>query len=134
MAKARVELTCAECGESFEISKTCNNRTEADNWEDYMSGRTNLICSDCYYKAKKAEREAEKQKFVEEVYSKLNLPQIEGVSEKQVKFAEDLRIKFIYNRKRFPMSTIKEMHTFLMQESSARKIIDTLKELCYGLD
>lgn len=134
MAKATVKLICATCGANFEISKICYNRKDADNWEAYMSDRTDCTCSECYKKAKQAEREAEKQAFVEKFYSKLDLPKIEGVSEKQINFAEDLRIKFIYNRKRFPMSKIKEMHEFLMKENSARKIIDTLKDLCYELD
>ncbi len=129
MAKATVELICATCGQSFEISKACYNRKEADEWVAYMSDHTDCTCSECYKKQKQAEREAEKQKFVEDVYSKLPLPQIEGVSEKQIKFAEDLRIKFVRLNRCYPESTRKEMGKFLKTETSARIIIDTLKNI-----
>ena len=144
MAKAKVRLICATCGASFEISKTCYNRTDADNWEAYMSERDDCTCSECYKKAKQAEREAERQKFVEDVYSKLELPQIEGVSEKQIKFAEDLRIKFvrtyeqnegerliksIYTGRFLSDEKRAEIAKIIRTETSARKIIDTLKDI-----
>lgn len=144
MAKATVKLICATCGQSFEISKICYNRTDANNWEAYMSDRDDCTCSECYKKAKQAECEAEKQKFVEDVYSKLPLPQIEGVSEKQVKYAEDLRIKFvrtyeqnegerliksIYTGKFLSDEKRKEIAQLIRTETSARKIIDALKNI-----
>ena len=127
MAKAVVNLICAKCGAEFERTKICYNRKDADSWETYMTDCADCLCSECYKEKKKAEREAEKQKFVDECYSKLNLPQIEGVSEKQVKYAEDLRIKFVQSCF-CPTAKKAEIAKIIETEKSARKIIDTLKD------
>ena len=133
MAKAVVRLICAECGTEFKREKFFGKRSEANSWEEYMSGRTNCTCYTCYTKAKQAKAEAEKQEFVETFYSKQNLPQIEGVSEKQIKYAEDLRIKFVYAAVKreliLPIQREAEISKFTRTETNAGKIIDTLKEV-----
>lgn len=87
MAKAKVELICATCGEKFIIDKTCYNRKEADNWEAYMSKRTDLECTKCYAERMRQENH-EKAMKLEETYE---LPVIIGVSEKQTAYATKLR-------------------------------------------
>lgn len=128
MAKAVVNLICEKCGAEYTRTKICYNRKEADSWEAYMTDRAECLCLECYKEKKKAEYEAEKQKFVDECYSKLNLPQIDGVSEKQVKYAEDLRIKFVQSCF-CPTEKKAEIAKIIETETSARKIIDMLKSV-----
>lgn len=143
MAKATVNLICEQCGAEFTRTKTCYNRREADNWEAYMLDNGG-ICTECWKAQKRAEREAETAKFVESVYNKLNLPEIDAVSEKQKKYAEDLRVKFakyafkpdsarlfdaIYTGRFMTPEKQKELAEMLLKETSARKIIDALKNV-----
>jgi len=98
MAIAKVELKCSVCGETYTAEKKCYNRTEANNWESYMSGRDGT-CRECYGKMMAAKREqgkAEEAAKVAEAVTKcpLSLPELIG-SEKQVKWANDLRNRLI---------------------------------------
>jgi len=105
MAKASVRLICSNCGQEFTATKGCNNRTEADNWEKYMS-RIGGECKECYVAKKKAEKEAhiaEQAKVNSEMAQgcPLTLPELQG-TEKQIKWASDLRngvIAAMNNRK-----------------------------------
>lgn len=90
MAIARVTLVCPTCGKEFEKTKTCYNRKEADRWEEYMK-TTDMECPECY----KAHKAAETEAAVTEIIAKFNLPEITGVSDKQIKFANDLRNKYL---------------------------------------
>jgi len=94
MAKARVQLTCSDCGTEFWAEKRdCYNRAEADRWVAWVSqgGRQ---CPECYRKEQAAKREAERAAKAAEnaagAACPLALPELQG-SEKQVKWALDLR-------------------------------------------
>ena len=94
MAKARVKLVCVKCGQEFWAEKTCYNRSEANNWEEYME-RVGGTCKECWIKEKEAEREAKKAEFSRAAAEgaqglPFELPALTG-SEKQVKWANDLR-------------------------------------------
>ena len=94
MAKASVKLTCTKCGAEFTAQKTCYNRTEADNWENYMS-RVGGTCTDCWKVEKEAEKLAAREKQTAENASgaaqcPVTFPALEG-SEKQIAWATDLR-------------------------------------------
>ena len=94
MAKARVHLTCNKCGQEFWAEKTCYNRSDANDWEQYME-RVGGTCKECWAKEKEAEREAQKAAFSEAAAEgaqgiPFELPALTG-SEKQIKWANDLR-------------------------------------------
>lgn len=86
MAVARVTLVCPTCGVEFTKTKTCYNRKEADRWEEYMK-TTDMECPECYA-ARKAHAAAE-------INAKFGMPEITGVSDKQIKYANDLRNKYL---------------------------------------
>lgn len=90
MAIARVTLKCTTCGKEFTMEKHCMNRKQADNWEEYMQD-AERECPECY----KARRAAERAEAVEKFSAEFDLPEITGVSEKQIKYANDLRAKCI---------------------------------------
>lgn len=89
MAIARVTLTCAECGKEFGVREKCFNRREADNREEWLKNQSDRLCPDCYrasIKNRKARRAAELME--QHGYT---LPEITGVSKKQIDFARDVR-------------------------------------------
>lgn len=90
MAKATAYCTCNACGSTFTLTKVCKNSKEADSWTKWVAEQ-NHECDECREKRIAAER-SEK---AEEAKKTLSLPAITGVSEKQVKYAEDLRDKYI---------------------------------------
>lgn len=53
MAKAKAICKCRKCGATFESTKICYNRKEADNWEAWASEHFDL-CPDCYAKEQSA--------------------------------------------------------------------------------
>lgn len=84
MAMASVNITCTHCGKTFEHRKSCYNRREADQHEAWARENVTL-CPECRAAQKKAA-----------LLEKLpTLPAIEGVSEKQVAYADSLRTKYI---------------------------------------
>ena len=91
---ANITLTCKECGKKYTISKKCNSRSEADNYETYMAGKDGL-CTECWAKAQQAKREADKKELNDKVEAKLEaagitLPELTG-TEKQVAWALQIR-------------------------------------------
>lgn len=90
MAIGKYIGTCAECGAEFEYRKVCSNRTEADRYEDWA--RENItVCKACAakaYAAQAADRVAE----ILQQYD-VTLPQITGVSDKQIAYAESIRAR-----------------------------------------
>ena len=94
MAKARVIIVCKKCGEKFTWSKDCSKREEANKSEEWAAKNIEE-CPECTFKARvKYENEQ-----AMEMSENLDLPKLEG-SEKQIAWANTIRIKFIeyYNR------------------------------------
>ena len=94
MAMANVALTCTECGKKYTVTKKCNSRSEADNYETYMTDKDGL-CTECWAKEQQAKREADKKELNDKVAEKLEaagieLPELTG-SEKQVTWALQIR-------------------------------------------
>lgn len=93
MAKAKATCKCIVCGNEYIREKICRNRAEADNWVKWTEEHPGE-CYECYNKRIKEERK--------EIASKYNLPEIKGVSEKQINYAKSLRDKYIAgNEKKF---------------------------------
>lgn len=90
MARAIANCKCEKCGETFEKIAFKYNRTEADKWQAWAE-ESCTICPDCWSKQKKEEDAAK----AAEVIKEFSLPEITGKSDKQVKYANDLRNKFL---------------------------------------
>lgn len=90
MAKAKAKCICATCGKEFTVEATCYNRKDANNFESYAAEQYDE-CKDCYSSRIKAAAEKRAKALIE----KYNLPEITGVSEKQIAYANNLRRNFL---------------------------------------
>ena len=85
MAKATVEIVCADCGQQFKHSKICYNRSQANDYEEWA--RENITqCPTCY-KYMIEQSNAKKQ---EEKLEGIELVPLTG-SEKQISWATKIR-------------------------------------------
>ena len=94
MAKATTECRCKTCGKQFVVSKDCFSRSDADGWSAWASEHM-TECPDC----RRARIAAEANDTADEIIREYNLPDITGVSAKQVAYARDLRTKYLTSRK-----------------------------------
>lgn len=83
MAKALAVCTCPKCGKTYERPVTGCNRASAEILMHYYE-RSSFLCFDCWQQEKAERLEA------------YHLPPLVGVSKKQISFASDLRIRFIF--------------------------------------
>lgn len=90
MARAIAKCTCAKCGEKFEKVHFGYNRKDADQWKEWAEENC-TICPDCWRKLQQEEDAAKAAEIIE----RFSLPEITGKSEKQIKFANDLRNKLL---------------------------------------
>lgn len=90
MAIAEFTIICPTCGEEFGVRRKCYNRKDADNYEAWVKSHP-YNCPKCYKAAKIAETESKAAEFV----ARVGLPEIVGKSDKQIKFATDLRTKYL---------------------------------------
>ena len=91
MAWTTAECKCKKCGKTFYKEGSGYNRTQADEWKEWAESHY-TICTACW-------REGQTEKAAESA-SKYDdcLPEISGVSEKQIDYARNLRNKFIAKR------------------------------------
>ena len=94
MAKATITYTCKVCGETATASTTKHNRRDADAWEAWAIDHYDT-CPDCYRKMQE-QAMADKAAELAKLYS---LPEITGLSQKQIDYAADLRAKYIAKNK-----------------------------------
>lgn len=90
MPIARVRLVCRKCGTEFEHGKMCANKADAENYEAWAVENITL-CVNCHLKMLQKKRDAE----LEKALGGATLPEIHGVSEKQTRYATDLRNRFV---------------------------------------
>lgn len=92
MAIASIKITCTTCGKTFEHRKDCRNRTEANA---YVSWAENHIdtCPECRRKQIADEKTALLNTVLGEF--DLTLPELEGVSEKQISYAVSVRSRYL---------------------------------------
>lgn len=94
MSRVKMVLKCEHCGKEFEHIHMCRNSTEAGSYEVWA--RENLTtCPACYAEQKNAKRGAELSDYISSFSDRHPLPEITGVSEKQISYASSLRKKFI---------------------------------------
>lgn len=85
MTKVKAQCVCEKCGKSFVKESAAFNSRQAAEKKEWIESQ-DWLCPECY----KAKKEAE----LTEKVKKYNLPELEG-TEKQIKFASDLRKWFI---------------------------------------
>ena len=125
MAKATAHLTCSRCGAEYIRTKICYNRADANSWESWMeSHQEGNLCTQCYFEEQK-EKEAELRDKLE---SELSLPALTG-TEKQIKWARDIRAKLISDAVRFmdgnkATELYKQFRSWLDNQPSASWWID----------
>lgn len=88
MAWATAECKCEKCGKTFYKDGSGSNRTKADEWKEWAESHY-TICPVCWSKGQ-AEKAAESAVKYDD-----RLPEISGVSEKQIDYARNLRNKFL---------------------------------------
>ena len=88
MAKATAYCTAKHCCASLEKTLRFYSRSEAASWIKTAANRYDE-CSDCYKARKISEQDAK--------IACLGLPQISGVSDKQIAYATSLRRSFAYS-------------------------------------
>ena len=89
MAIAKIEYICSECGETATRRVEKRNSQEAREYEEWFKSLPEHICPDCYAKHQRETKLHE----LSEVLKGCTLPEIEGKSEKQIKYADDCRTK-----------------------------------------
>lgn len=95
MAKAKVTCRCEACGNTFEHARICRNRREADSYEKWAAENI-TVCPACYAASKKAAAKSKLDAYIADNFDAEHpLPEIIGVSEKQIAYAASLRSKFI---------------------------------------
>lgn len=95
MAKAKITCKCEICRGTFEHVRTCVNRSAADSYAEWASEHV-TVCPSCHAAAKKAEAASKLNAYIAENFGAEHpLPEISGVSEKQIAYAASLRTKFI---------------------------------------
>lgn len=93
MAIARIKSICKECGKEFEVRKVCSNRTAADSYEAWAIDHV-TVCNGC---ARKACDDKRRTAIFDQLdAANLVLPTISGASDKQIAYADDLRMKYLY--------------------------------------
>ena len=90
MARVKIALTCTECGKKFEHTHFCRNSSDAESYKKWAMGNI-TICPSCHYASKLTEEHEELSHYLEGY----NLPEITGVSDKQIAFADKLRTRFV---------------------------------------
>lgn len=106
MAKATVECVCKHCNNTFKVTRTFHSRTEACKFEEYAAGSYDE-CDDCRNKRKAAEYADKAAKIIAEY----GIPDITGVSDKQINYAISLRNRYIAQ---YP-DRIKRAYSYLNQ-------------------
>ena len=90
MAKAIAYCKCEKCGEEFVKENRLRNRSYANHWTEWVEANITL-CPKCW---RKAEQEKAEKRY-DELKDELRLPEITGKSEKQIAFANDLRVRYV---------------------------------------
>lgn len=95
MAKATITCRCKICGKTFEHTKDCYNRADANAYEQWAEQNI-TVCPACYAASKKAAARSKLDAYIAENFGAEHpLPEISGVSEKQIAYAASLRSKLI---------------------------------------
>lgn len=86
MARSKLTLTCTRCGCEFEHIHFSRNRSDANSYEDWAYNNI-TVCPSCYA--------AERLESYIASFGEHRLPEIVGVSDKQIAYASKLRSTFV---------------------------------------
>lgn len=92
--KAVAHCFCLFCRKDFTEEKIVRNQQEADGFRNWVE-LNHIECPDC----RRARLAAEANEIAEKIIRAYNLPEITGVSEKQIAYARDLRSKHLARKK-----------------------------------
>ena len=133
MSTAKIKSICKTCGKPFEITKECFCKAAAESYESYAEDYFSE-CKSCYAVRMKKEN-AEKASVL---IAKYNLPEIKGVTVKQIEYANSLRNRWLVDESAeirikiylllHPLSSRFKTVSKIMGESDADKIIKALKK------
>lgn len=90
MAKASVIITCITCGKDFRHEAFRANRREADSYAEWAKDHI-TTCPECY----RAQQAAAAETRYAERCTTLGLPELSGVSDKQISYAHKVRREFL---------------------------------------
>lgn len=112
MAVGKVNCICYKCGKEIVLTKKFFKRKDANDFEEYMKEINDFVCYEC----KKADEKEKKRQAMEEMEKDLELSELEG-SEKQVRWARELRYKFLKSlktyRKRYEMVSLEDINSMV---------------------
>lgn len=121
MAKATLKITCAQCGNTFVHSRTCYNRRDADDYEDWAIKHI-TICPTCYRRNREESTAAKASAIIAE----LNIPStIDGVSDNQVAYAHKVRNDYIVKNADHMRETFRWL---ALIDSDAPEFLDVLTQ------
>jgi hypothetical protein len=131
MPTAIIKCACKTCGKSFEITKECFCKAAAESYESYAEDYFSE-CKSCYAARMKKENAEKASVFI----AKYNLPEIKGVTAKQISYANSLRNRWLANESAeirikiylllYPLSSRFKTVSQIVNESDANKIIKAL--------
>lgn len=90
MALAKIECMCATCGKKFEYKKTCRNCAEVESFSEWAKEHIDE-CPECYKERIKEENAAK----AAEIINKYGFPEIIGISNKEIAYANNLRNRLL---------------------------------------
>lgn len=93
MAKSSITLVCSRCGNTFKHIHFSYNRSDANSYEKWAEEHI-TICPDCYAAEKAAKTKTAVEAYMAS-FGDRQLPQITGVSAKQIAYAEKLRSAYV---------------------------------------
>lgn len=94
MARVKLTLSCVCCGRQFEHVHFCNNASAAASYEGWAKENVH-ICPECHSKHQAEGEFVKLRNYIADLGAVHRLPVINGVSEKQIAYAESLRSKFL---------------------------------------
>lgn len=122
MSYARIDIICKECGREFRYQSNYKMKsTEVDGYIEWARENVTL-CPECYRKQKAAEKaECTANKLAE---LGIQLPEISGVSDKQVAFAQKVRDNYIYDLSASWFPNFQSLHRYAhSSEEEKREMI-----------
>lgn len=92
MAVGSVDCICSKCGAKYTIRRKFPNRAAATNWENWtLAHNSDGLCTECW----RVEQAELAQAKIADLIEQYHLPEITGVSDKQISYARRLRVGFL---------------------------------------
>ena len=129
MAKATANCTCATCGAKYTVTNTLRNGREADSWKEWAESHM-CECTDCFRARRNAGLAADAAPLIE----KHRLPEITGVSEKQIAYAAQLRNAYLLHYADLYYPDIDRITSTLSDPDKLRQLLARHPDIFSGMD